>query len=243
VTNGGDALSSKACERCHNVQGRLSEVLICSFTTGDEWQASGFAENGTGCVDCHMPAVTRPLVEGGPVRHSRRHTWMGAGIAKRPELAEFFRENYVAGYDVEAQARRVTAKGGEVQVVVAAAITNARAGHDVPTGDVERFITLELTLRDGDGVSLGRRVERIGEMWQWYPEVKQISDNSLKPGERRKFHYTVPVPGDVQDPLTLEIVVRNHRMTPENARAMGVNNGYPLEVEAIRRSVPVKGPK
>lgn len=242
VTSGRDALSSSACERCHNVQGRLSNVLVCSFTTGDEWRASGVSENGTGCVDCHMPPVSRPLVEGGPVRRARRHTWMGAGIAKLPELSDSTQVNYVAGYDVEVRARRASAKDGAVEVVVDAAITNARAGHDVPTGDVERFITLELTLRDGDNAPLWRRVERIGETWQWYPEAKQISDNTLKPGERREFRYLVPVPDDAHDPLSLEIVVRNHRMTLENARAMGVDNGYPIEVEAVRRTVPVTGP-
>lgn len=30
-----------------------------------------------GCVECHMPAIQRPLVEGGVARMARRHLWRG----------------------------------------------------------------------------------------------------------------------------------------------------------------------
>lgn len=239
VASGASALSQELCESCHNVQGQLTETLICNFATGDEWRASGFPEEGKGCIDCHMPPVSRPLVMGGVVRVGHHHTWLGAGIAKRPQEAEAFRAGYEPGYDVEIRAHRSEPTKGGGEVLIDAVITNERAGHELPTGDPERFISLDLVLLDHNGTSLWRHSERIGELWEWYPEVKQISDNSLKPGERREFHYAVPLPTDVTSPLSIEVVARNHRMTEANAREMGIFGSYPLNVETIRRNVPV----
>jgi hypothetical protein len=243
VTRGGDVLSQRLCESCHNVQGRLSDVLICTFTTGDEWRASAMADEGKGCIDCHMPPVSRPMAEGEGARHGRKHTWTGAGIAKLPELVKPLREDYSSGYDIEVQARRVSTSGGEEKVLIDAAITNARAGHELPTGDPERFITFEVILRDRGGTSVWSRTERIGEVWEWAPVAKQVSDNSLKPGERREFRYAAPLAGNALVPLAVEIVARNHRMTEENARAMGVYGSYPLAVETVRQSAAVTEPQ
>ncbi len=238
VASGAGLLSQQMCEGCHNVQEQLSETLICTFATGDEWRASGLAEEGKGCIDCHMPAVMRPLVEGGDVRPGHEHTWMGAGVAKLPQLVEPLRMAHVPGYDVEVRARRTSSDTGE-KVLIDASIMNARAGHELPTGDPERFITLDLVLLDDSDVSHWSHTERIGELWEWAPEAKQISDNSLKPGERREFHYAVSLSHGVDDLLFVEIIARNHRMTEENARAMGIYGRYPLAVETIHQYVSV----
>jgi hypothetical protein len=183
-----------------------------------------------------MPTVARPLVEGGRVHPGHEHSWMGAGIAKTLVQMDSVRAGYRSGYDVKVQARR-SITGGDVQID--AVITNARAGHDLPTGDPEHFITLDLNLFGNGSVSLWSHTERIGELWEWDPEAKQVSDNSIKPGERREFHYIVPPLSRPNAGLTLEVIARNHRMTEENARIMGVHGRYPLSVETVRRIVSV----
>ena len=75
-------LSAQACLGCHNVQGELSPTLVCTFTTGDEWQRSPYPGRGETCITCHMPEVQRPNVPDHQVRSSNRHTWAGAGIPK-----------------------------------------------------------------------------------------------------------------------------------------------------------------
>ena len=229
----------RTCEHCHNMQDRLTDTLICTFNTGDEWRASGRAAQGQGCVDCHMPAVTRPLVEGGDDRPGHRHTWFGAGIAKFPSDVETVRAAYHSGYDIELRAVHHREPTRPERVSIDLAIINSRAGHELPTGDPERFITLELLLRDGRGSRLWAHTERIGELWQWYPKAEQLSDNSLKPGERRELSFDVPLPPAAGGGLRVELVARNHRMTEENARAMGIQGRYPLAVETWRQTVPV----
>jgi hypothetical protein len=216
---------------------RLTETLVCTFSTGDEWRAAGMDERGTGCADCHMPPVARPLVEGGEVKPGHRHTWFGAGIAKRSADLTAVRDGYLPGYDVDIGAHRT--QGPPNDIAIRVAITNGRAGHELPTGDPERFVTLEVAVLDDHGTRLWTETARIGETWEWYPRARLLSDNSLKPGERRELTFNVQEPAGIDDPLTIELVVRNHRMTEENARAMGILGQYPLAVETVRRQVPV----
>ncbi|MCK4774345.1 MAG: hypothetical protein KAT30_06150, partial [Candidatus Krumholzibacteria bacterium] len=80
--------------------------------------------------------------------------------------------------------------------------------------------------------------ERIGEVWQWSPEARQVSDNSLAFGEERLFRYQIDIPQD-SNSLVFEVVVENHRMTVENAKLMGMLGKYPLKREVFRTSVPL----
>lgn len=226
-------LSSSGCMTCHNVQGILSATLICSFTTGDEWMASTYPEQGQDCVTCHLPVIERANVEGEPPRPSNRHTWAGGGIAKLPGEEPLGRRDYVAGLVVDL----ASVEWSDDSVRVTARVTNGRAGHQLPTGDVERFFIVDLTLFGTGGSNLMTRQVRIGEVWEWWPEAQQLSDNSLEPLESRQFYLS----GSVADgPTRLRVVVTHHRMIEENARAMGVLGRYPLSAEAFREESTIR---
>ena len=62
---------------------------------------------------------------------------------------------------------------------------------------------------------------------------KTVSDNSLKPGERRAYNLSYTVPDGLAD-LRVSVIVTNHRMTEANAEAMGILGAYPLSREAFR---------
>ncbi len=252
-------LSQALCEGCHNVQARLSDTLLCSFNTGDEWRANG--KEGTadepkrGCIDCHMPTVERPMVAGGPKRPGRRHTWYGAGIAKLPGDIDVVRAAYQPGYDLELKATTdPDPVQGQASVQIDLAIINLRAGHYIPTGDPERFITLALSLGRPDAAGtpsapIWTHTERIGEVWEWHPKARRLSENRLAPGERRELNFAVPLPAAASKqpqgaakadaPLVAEVVALNHRMTEENARGLGILGRYPLHIEAARQRVLV----
>ncbi len=40
--------AQRLCEQCHNVQERLTDTLICTFNTGDEWRTAGDASTSRG---------------------------------------------------------------------------------------------------------------------------------------------------------------------------------------------------
>ena len=70
------AVGTIDCGRCH----QLASPPLWSLerdiadTVGEHSRWSGTKS----CVDCHMPTVERPLVEGYPVRSGHRHTFPGA---------------------------------------------------------------------------------------------------------------------------------------------------------------------
>lgn len=230
-----ELLSATGCMTCHNVQGVLSATLICSFTTGDEWLASPYPTQGKDCVACHMPEVERADVEGQVPRASNRHTWAGGGIAKHPGDEALARREYAPGLEVALESAQ--REGDSLRVAVR--LTNARAGHQLPTGDVERFLAVDLELLGSDATVLAARQERIGEVWEWWPEARQVSDNSLAPLESRRFELVGPAPTS-DGPARLRLVVTHHRMTEENARAMGVLGRYPLAAESVRTEFTIR---
>ena len=142
---------------------------------------------------------------------------------------------------VELAARRVTTDRGPA-VAIELAIVNARAGHVLPTGDVERFIMLNVSLQSAQGEPLWTRDERIGELWEWYPLARQLSDNSLQPGERRELHFEAPLEDPTEGSLWVEVIAQNHRMTVQNAQLAGIFGRYPLSAETTRERVEVAAP-
>ena len=234
-----ELLSSSICLGCHNVQGELSPTLVCTFATGDEWRRSPCAAEGRDCVSCHMPEVMRPNVRGGPLRHSSQHTWIGAGIPKTTDVPAPL-ASFESGLDISVTPSQETFRAGEAAGFTVE-VMNARAGHEMPTGDVERFITVDMQIVGAGGTVVASRRERIGELWEWWPEARQVSDNSLRPLETRRFELEYSIPDDASSQRFI-VAVTNHRMTEENALAMGVLGTYPLSAEIFRVEYPLDQP-
>jgi hypothetical protein len=213
----------QVCLRCHQAVATYpGKDFTCTFNTGVEWQAGPDAAEGTHCADCHMPRIDRPAAIGGPTRSVARHWWRGAGIPKEagvhppPEANKF-------GLDLQA-----TAGGGAVELV----LTNAHAGHMLPTGDPERWVEVTVTFSGADGAMVGEpAVTRIGQTWEWYPAPKKIGDNRLSPREERRV--SIPVPDGA---ASAEIVASNHRISKKNADYHHLD-GYPRSVEVSRMTL------
>jgi hypothetical protein len=123
----------KICFACHN-----------QHKTGEEWLAGPYAPDAPAprkaesmtCLDCHMPWVDRPLVEGGEVRHGRRHTWPGGHSMEQLKKA--------GKVDVEC---KVTDAGTEVRTW----LTNVGAGHNIPTDARHRSFDVYVKVWDAAG--------------------------------------------------------------------------------------------
>lgn len=124
----------KMCFGCHN-----------QHDTGNEWLAGPWSPEAPEprtkpartCLDCHMPEVERPLVQGGPPRKGRRHTWPGGH-----DLAQLRK---AATLEVEVR----EAPGGGVRLQ--AFVTNIGAGHYLPTDARHRSFDLYFRLWDEAG--------------------------------------------------------------------------------------------
>jgi hypothetical protein len=123
---------TKVCFACHN-QHKL----------GEEWLAGPYAPDAPtprkvdskSCLDCHMPVVERPLVEGGVPRKGRRHTWPGGHDMDQLERA--------AKLEVETSA---VEGGTRIQTW----LTNAAAGHNIPSDSRFRSFDTYVKVWDAD---------------------------------------------------------------------------------------------
>lgn len=201
--------SAETCTACHQAVARVEDTLVCAFNTGAEWAASG---QDRPCPACHMPEIVRSHAIGAPPRPGGRHTFPGSLLPKKAaytdeELAII--GDWAPGATLEAQLA-----GPAVEIVV----SNARAGHMLPSGDPERQLYLRLVEVPSQTVHWEAR---IGQTWTWWPVAQRTGDNRLAPGERRAM--TAPLPRGV--PLdALELRLDHERISAENAAHHDLSN-------------------
>jgi hypothetical protein len=207
------------CVRCHSPgPARLTPTFFCWFQTADELAAGPWAGRAD-CVDCHMP-------RGADGR--ARHHWVGGGVPKWYDAYDsLLARGWTPGLDVEPVT--VRREGDSLRASVTYA--NARAGHDLPTADPERFLLLEVALVDAGGRTLARERLRIGQRWDWGDlatgrPARRVDDNRLAPGERRTWSVMLPAP----PPGARVVVSAKHvRLTVPNARSMRATRVDDLE--------------
>jgi nitrate reductase cytochrome c-type subunit len=227
------ALSRQACLNCHNAMADLGGALICTFDTGDDWGSTELPAAGVDCLSCHMPPVMREL-DGGVIKRGAVHTFLGAGIPKVHVEGAVGRSGLVVKVH--------PAKGGYrrgQQGTVAVSVENLAAGHTVPTGDVERFVSLRFRLLDEKGQEHWTHEERFGEVWKWWPKPERVSETSIRRGERRDLSLEIPLPERIGR-AQLEVSLSNHRMVEKNAVATGIPDWYPRGVPVWTERYPLK---
>ncbi len=220
------------CMQCHNAQDVVSKTLVCSFNTGDNWRSGPYAKQKKNCIDCHMPTTPRALALGGKIYpDSHMHTWPGMGISKFISDLAAVSAKYVPGLKTEIR-MDTSVRSGETHEF-GVVLTNQKAGHEIPTGDPERFVRIDLQILEPQGKVLAEKVERIGETWQWYPEAKKLADNSLQIKEKRfigvRFTPANPIKG-----MMFRVEVSNHRITEANAASLKLGKEYPRDLTVFK---------
>lgn len=196
--------NGELCLGCHQAEAAWPDKgFVCTFQTGTEWHEGPYDDEGTTCVDCHMPRAQRVVGPGGPEREVGRHWWRGAGIPKiagrypPPEANPF-------GLGLEATA---------TDAGLALRYGNANAGHRIPSGDPERWIQIDVRFTDAAGQPVGDAwQQRIQQTWAWEVPPRKVDDNRLAPREWRDA--TVPVP---EGATQAHVEASNHRISAENA--------------------------
>lgn len=223
-----ELLSEQICLSCHNVAEELNPTLVCTFETGDEWMGTAKKQEGNTCITCHMPDVDRPLLLDGEIRPGHTHSFPGSGIPKfanRPvpglqglEITEgFLNRNYSAGDTLKFEL----------------SIKNKYAGHNLPTGDPERFYLVNYVMESESGEIVSEAEFRIGEKWQWFPVAEKLADNNLKSMEERAFPFSEIISGN--ESFVLRVSLTKHRITKENADYNGLGEDYPRSISVFEK--------
>lgn len=190
---------SEMCAGCHEI---TSAHGVKTATTYSEWKTSEYAAKGVQCQGCHMPQVAgnavdpaiKPATTGKVHDHSLSHNLDTMKGALKLHLVKSSRskgERYVVDIDV----------------------TNARAGHAVPTGTQPREVILEVTVKDADGrvesqkKTFGKKVagadgKVITPGGAACVNGKRIVENSsINPGETRTARFMFNI--KPKEPVTI----------------------------------------
>ena len=211
--------SGDLCLECHQAERTYEgKGFICTFQTGDEWRDGPYDEEGKNCVDCHMPRKDMPAAVGGPVRSVAAHWWKGAGIPKIKNVGPPAEAN-VPGLALEA-----VREGDELVVTM----TNANAGHMLPSGDPERWVQIHVRFETPEGEIGDPWQHKIMQTWEWTVPPKKVADNRLAPRESRVVRIAIP------PNATLAVVKgSSHRISEENAAYHHLGD-YPRFVQTHR---------
>jgi len=211
------------CMRCHVVQGERWDTFyrlppcgtIAEIEVGQGRLKGRSGEYlvrspaAAGCVQCHMPALERPLVEGGSARLVRRHTWRGGHDPQmvRSALTASFSDSIASG-------------GGRIAALV---LENTGAAHFLPTGTPDRHLTVRLRALDAGGRVLRETTDTLERTILWRPFIVDLWDTRLAWGERRR--YTLDVPARA---ATIEAQVRYHLLAESRRKRIGYEPTAPI---------------
>jgi len=217
--------NGQLCLGCHQAEASWPDKgFVCTFQTGDEWMDGPYDDEGTTCVDCHMPPIERPVALGGAPKQVARHWWRGAGIPKvrgrypPPEANRFGLE--------------VTSKVDGEELVVT--FRNAHAGHMLPSGDPERWVQLDVAFEGPEGPVGAPWQHLIRQEWAWEVPPRKVADNRLKPREARTERLSIPAGA-----TRAVVEASNHRISKVNAEYHHLGD-YPRSVRVHHEVVAIE---
>ena len=229
--------STDICYRCHQVPaGPFQFYRFGPCGTYPEYEGGHYYEEGYICQTCHMPEVERPVAIGGPVRKGRRHLWRG-------------------GHDPDQIKRAITVglSADPPQLTPGKTVDfkltfqNSGAGHNLPTGDPDRYFTIEFAILDEKGEIRKKQTHTIGRWIMWQPVIWEVYDNRLSPLESRAydFRYRIPSTADIGEEYHLRVMIRYHIMTEKAHRMLmqkyGLTADDPYVFTIFEKEVPLSG--
>jgi hypothetical protein len=157
------------CAPCHTQETMAGDEI---FTVFSEWEGSEAAQNGLTCQECHMK------------QRDGSTSYHGFDALVRLN-AELYRDDLLLKnikYDFP---------------YLRLQIQNQINGHAVPPAGPSRFLVLEISFMDEEGVEIHSIVEKFGKVFKMMPIVgtfpnKLIENNQLQSGETRSLLYKLP---------------------------------------------------
>ncbi len=228
--------TTEVCYRCHQVpKGPFQFYNVGPCGTFPEYEGTYFArERGLICQSCHMPEIERPTAEGGPIRRGRQHLWRGGHDPEQIKSA----------LAVQLAANPTQPRPG-VPATFTLTLINAGAGHKLPTGDPDRYFTVEFRVVDGAGRVVKEQADSMGRWILWQPVILELYDNRLPPLASRDYQFKFPMP-ESPEGLKLQVLVRYHILTDKAYHTLkaryGLQGEHPYSFAIYEREVPLSGP-
>lgn len=185
--------TSLICSTCHEYRNSVGFPVL---TTYSEWEKSSYAKAGQQCQSCHMYGVEGKIVDV-RVTSASGH---GINVHRMPGSRSVEQLNRAIQSQIF-----TTRQADKVKVLVK--LTNAGAGHFVPTGSPMRKLILEVRMDPfGEGQPL--RVERVyartiqdqkgaivqREHLAFLKGAKVVEDTRIAPKETRTETFTFDLP-------------------------------------------------
>jgi hypothetical protein len=188
-------------------------------------------ERGFICQSCHMPEIDRPVAEGSPIRRGRQHLWRGG---HDPDMVQ-------RAVAIQVAASPSIPQAGE-DLAVTLTLVNAGAGHKIPTGDPDRYFTVEFELRDRSGTPVAQQTDTMGRWIMWQPAIVELYDNRLLPLASRDYTFTTRLPKEING-LRLTARVRYHIQSERQHQMLidkfGLTANDPYHFTVYEREVPL----
>jgi hypothetical protein len=188
-------------------------------------------ERGFICQSCHMPEIDRPVATNSPIRRGRQHLWRGG---HDPDMIK-------RAVAVEVKADPPSPKPGD-RVAFTLTLVNAGAGHKIPTGDPDRFFTVEFSVEDTRGHVLKEETSTMGRWIMWQPAILELYDNRLLPLASREYPFAYQLP-DKAEGLKLKTRVQYHIVTDKQhemlQRTYGLTGNDPYRFVIYEREFPL----
>ena len=228
--------TTEICYRCHQVpKGPLQFYDVGPCGTFPEYEGAYFTkERGLICQSCHMPEVERPMADGGPIRLGRKHLWRGGHDPEQIKSA------LAVQLAVDPPELRPGAP-----VTFTLTVINAGAGHKLPTGDPDRYFTVEFRVLDRNGRVVKEQTDSMGRWILWQPVIVDLYDNRLPPLAGRDYRFSYRLPDPVEG-LQLQARVKYHILTEKAYKKLkdqyGLQGEHPYNFTIYERTVSLAGP-
>jgi hypothetical protein len=126
-------------------------------------------------------------------------------------------------------------------------LTNSGAGHYLPTGDPDRYFTVEFQILDHQDKILKEQTHTIGRWVLWQPVIWEVYGNRLQPLESREyaFHYRLPASAEKTNGLQFRAVIRYHILTEKThemlKRRYSLTADDPYQFTIFEHEAPLSG--
>jgi hypothetical protein len=142
---------------------------------------------------------------------------------------------------IQVKADATSPKPGD-RVVFTLTLVNAGAGHKIPTGDPDRFFTVEFAVEDAQGRVLEAQKSTMGRWIMWQPAILELYDNRLLPLASREYQFAYRLPAK-EEGLKVRTRVQYHIVTDAQhemlQRKYGLQGDDPYRFVIYEREFPL----